>query len=138
MRTASLVNYLPVNIIYGQDQSIDILPAAQALAQPGLYDTQRIIEKLLNSPLYQRDLISLDGQIPAILVEPRADSGDGKFERILSALDVQMIKAGFPVFYIACEPVVEHQVTSDMWSDLKKFITLTSSVLVVLFDGVAA
>ncbi|MEN5147938.1 efflux RND transporter permease subunit [Pseudomonas orientalis] len=121
-----------VNIIYGQDQSIDILPAAQALAQPGSYDVRRITEKLLNSPLYQRDLISLDGQIPALLIEARTDSGEGKFERILSALDAQMIKAGFPVFYVAGEPVVEHRVTSDMWSDLKTFIPLTSLVLFVL------
>jgi predicted RND superfamily exporter protein len=121
-----------VNIIYGQDQSIDILPAADALEQPALYDPQRIIDKLRNNSLYQRDLISLDGQVAAILVEARTGGDNARFERILPVIREQMHAAGFSRFYVAGEPVVEHQVTSDMWSDLKTFIPLTSLVLFVL------
>lgn len=129
---AKATSIATVNIIYGQDQSIDIVPAAQALAEPGRYDTQRIIDKLRSSPLYLRDLVSLDGQVPAILIEARADGSEGKFERILQHLDAQMREGGFSTFYVAGEPVVEQQVTSDMWHDLKTFIPLTSLVLFVL------
>lgn len=129
---AKATSIASVNIIHGQEQALGILPVAEALAQPTQYDRQRVLDKLRASPLYQRDLISPDGQVAAILIEVRSAAGEGKFERILASVAPIMQGSGFTLYHVAGEPVVEQQVTSDMWKDLKVFIPLTSLVLLVL------
>ncbi len=129
---AKATSIASVNIILGQDQALDILPAAQALAESSSHDRQRVLDKLLGSPLYLRELVSPDGQVTAILIEAGPGNPEGKFERVLSGVQRIMADSGYEQFHVAGEPVVEQQVTRDMWNDLQTFIPLTSLVLLLL------
>ncbi|WGV22998.1 MMPL family transporter [Pseudomonas putida] len=129
---AKATSIASVDIMLGEQQALDILPAEKALANPAAYDRQRVVDKLLGSPLYLRDLISPDGQVTAILLEANLAATEGKFERILSGVHAIMNDSGHAKYYVAGEPVVEQQVTSDMWKDLQTFIPLTALILFVL------
>jgi hypothetical protein len=90
--------------------------------------------KAIHNPLYQIDLVALDGRIPSIVIEAEVSEDENRYRElldgvrdVLSANDLQRAE-----YYLAGDPIVELKMTQDMWSDLELFIPLTYLCLAII------
>ncbi len=89
----------------------------------------------LNNPLYQIDLIALDSKTASIVVEAEVSEDDARYKEIRDGVTEIMADTPYSdTYFFAGDPIVELQMTNDMWRDLGVFIPLTYLCLaVVLF-----
>ncbi len=83
----------------------------------------------LANRIYLKDLVSADGKIASLLIEANKGTGKDKYKHIVDAVHAIMADLHVKEYYFAGNPIVELQMTRDMWHDLETFIPLTYVLL---------
>ncbi len=89
----------------------------------------------LANPLYQVDLVSLDGKIACLLIEAKKDTDPDRYKTIITQVRtlLQDSPLGRRPHYFAGSPLVELEMTEGMWQDLFTFMPLTTVLLILIF-----
>ncbi|MCO6431160.1 MAG: MMPL family transporter [Deltaproteobacteria bacterium] len=118
--------------IVGTDDSFEVLPFLDKIPEDAAA-LAKVREEALSNPLYKIDLISTSGDIASILIEAKLSKDDERYRRIVDGLEQIMASSPFGNrYYLAGDPIIELQMTNDMWGDLAVFVPLTYLVLILL------
>ncbi len=88
----------------------------------------------LANPLYQQDLVSLNGTIASFLIELKVSDDPDRYKEVFEEIQQTIADSPFrgKEYYIAGTPLIELQMTQDMWHDLRIFLPATYLCLFVL------
>ncbi|MCM8794186.1 MAG: MMPL family transporter [Candidatus Omnitrophica bacterium] len=119
--------------IVGTEGGFEVLPFIDKIPEDPAKLRALKISALAN-PLYKIDLISPDGSIASIMIEPETSPREDRYKEIVRGIRKVMERSALrgKEFYLAGDPLVELQMTEDMWKDLKTFIPATYGCLFLL------
>lgn len=86
-------------------------------------------KEALANPIYKTDLFSDNGKIASILIEAHKGTNRDRYKNIVNSVNSIMAQMQVKEYYFAGNPIVELQMTNDMWHDLKTFVPLTYLLL---------
>ncbi|MCM8775824.1 MAG: efflux RND transporter permease subunit [Candidatus Omnitrophica bacterium] len=119
--------------IVGSEEGFEVLPFIEKIPEDS-GELAQLKKSALANPLYQLDVVSADGKIASLMIQPRYVSDPDRYKKIMD--QVRAILDQSPLrgreYYIAGEPLVELQMTQDMWKDLGVFLPLTYLCLALL------
>lgn len=114
--------------IVGSDGSFEVIHFMDKVARHP-HDLASLKAETLANPIYLKDLVSSDGKIASLLIEANKGTGRDKYKHIVDSVHAIMADLHVKEYHFAGNPIVELQMTRDMWHDLETFIPLTYVLL---------